>query len=166
MDPYDRILVATDGSPGSRPVLEHGVMLAGLADASIHALYVVDQRFPSAAENDIVVERMEEQATEALDAVETAAEPHGIDVTKRLRRGIPHEEIVAYADQYDIDVIVLGTHGRSQIGRFIHAGSVTERVVRTAEVPVFVTRIRPEDDPAAIDERQSVLPGVELSGGE
>ena len=162
MDSYDRILVATDGSPGSRPVQEHAILLARLSDAAIHALYVVDQRFPSATAYDMIVERMEKQATDALDAVSEAAKPHGISVTKHLRRGIPHEEIVAYADQYNIDIIVVGTHGRSKIQRFIHAGSVTERVVRTAEVPVFVTRIRPEDDPATTERGKIRLPGIEL----
>ncbi len=157
MDSYDRILVATDGSPGSTPVIEHSIRLAGLSDAEIHALYVVDRRYPSATEYDMVVERMEDEGTKALEAVETAATEHEISVHKHLRRGVPAAEIVAAADQYDANIIVVGTHGRSAIGRFIHAGSVTERVVRTAEIPVFVTRIRPVDDPAMADV-DSVIP--------
>ncbi|WP_138005069.1 universal stress protein [Halalkalirubrum salinum] len=171
MDSYDRILVATDGSPGSTPVIEHSIRLARLSDAEVQALYVVDHRYPSATEYDMIVERMEDEGTKALDTIETAATEHGINVHKHLRRGVPADEIVAAADQYDADVIVVGTHGRSAIGRFIHAGSVTERVVRTAEIPVFVTRIRPADDPAMADVDSKTtasrrrLPGIEPSGG-
>lgn len=139
---YDAILCPTDGSDGSAAAVDHACYLADVADARIHALFVVDERIAGADEWDMVVEHEEERGERALDAVAESGEKRGIEVERHLRRGRPHEEILDAASDFGADLIVMGTHGRTGIGRFIAAGSVAERVVRHSEAPVLTVRLR------------------------
>ncbi|GAA0537025.1 universal stress protein [Halorubrum ejinorense] len=140
---YDAILCPTDGSPGSDAAVEHACSLADLADAEIHALFVVDEMTAGADRWDMIVEREEERGERALDAVGAAGAERGVRVEKHLRRGRPHEEILDAATDYGAALIVMGTHGRTGVGRFLTAGSVAERVVRHSEVPVLTARLGP-----------------------
>lgn len=135
---YSKILLPTDGSRGAVEATETGLKLAERFDAAVHSLYVIDTRFV-AADNDFVVEEAERDAEQALDDVGDLGAEYGIAVEKHLRQGIAHEEILAAIEAYDIDLIVMGTHGRTGIDRLVHLGSVTERVVRSA--PVHVTTV-------------------------
>lgn len=137
---YDEILLPTDGSEGVQAAVDHALYVADLADAMVHALFVVDER-GAAGEWDVVVEREEEHGEAAVDAVATAGSERGVAVERHLRRGTPHEEILDAADAYDADLVVMGTHGRTGIDRFVNAGSVAERVVRHASVPVMTARL-------------------------
>ncbi|MWV65196.1 universal stress protein [Halorubrum sp. JWXQ-INN 858] len=137
---YDEILLPTDGSAGIAAAVEQACYLAELADARVHALFVVDEHVAGATEWDVVVEREEARGEAAVEAVEAAAVERGIPVEKHLRRGRPHEQILDAVDAYDADLIVMGTHGRTGLGRFLTAGSVAERVVRYSPVPVLTAR--------------------------
>ncbi|MFW6318285.1 MAG: universal stress protein [Halorubrum sp.] len=139
---YDEILCPTDGSPGSDAAVEHARYLADLANARIHALFVVDETIAGADGWDVVVEREEERGERALDTVAAAGAERGVPVEKHLRRGRPHEEILDAARDYRADLIVMGTHGRTGVGRFLAAGSVAERVVRHSDPPVLTAKIR------------------------
>jgi len=141
---YDAICCPTDGSHGSDAAVEHACELAALADARVHALFVVDESIAGAAEWDMVVEREEARGERALDAVAAAGERHGVPVDRHLRRGRAHEEILDAAGDYGVDLIVMGTEGRSGLGRFLSAGSVAERVVRHSSVPVLTVRTSEE----------------------
>lgn len=143
---YDEIVVPTDGSAGITEAVGQACYLADLSGARIHALFVVDEGIAGADEWDVVVEREEARGEEAVEAVEAAGAERGIPVEKHLRRGSPHEEILDAADDYDADLIVMGTHGRTGLGRFLVAGSVAERVVRYSEVPVLTARTREEGE--------------------
>lgn len=134
---YDTVLVATDGSDCAEAAASHAIGLAEVHNAAIHALYVVDQRYPAMSGIDSVVEQMEAEGEEALDAVEAAAADRDVPVTKKLRRGKPYEQILGYAVHNDVDVVVLGATGRTGVDRLVHAGSTTERVVRRTHVPVI-----------------------------
>ena len=138
---YDEILCPIDGSPGSDAAVEHACYLAELADARVHALFVVDETIAGADGWDVVVEREEERGEESLDAVAATGEARGVPVERHLRRGRPHEEILDAASDYGADLIVMGTHGRTGVGRFLAAGSVAERVVRHSEAPVLTARL-------------------------
>lgn len=138
---YDEILCPTDGSPGSDAAVEHACYIARLADARIHALFVVDETIAGADGWDVVVEREEERGERALNAVAAAGAERGVPVERHLRRGRPHEEILDAASDYDADLIVMGTHGRTGLGRFVTAGSVAERVVRHSKLPVLTAHI-------------------------
>jgi nucleotide-binding universal stress UspA family protein len=138
---YARLLVPTDGSRGT----DRALGLATRFDAHVDALSVVDETFPATSEYDVVVEGKEEGAEAALTAVVEACERAGVSVEPHLRRGRPHEEIVAAVDEYGSDLIVMGTHGRRGLDRIRHLGSVTERVVRTSPVPVLTAPLTVED---------------------
>ncbi len=136
---FSRILIPTDGTPSSDCAVENGLGIAAEYGATAHALYVVETS-SSMGHVDFVVERQEATGEDAVEAVERRAEAFGVAVVKAFRYGVPHEQILDYADDYDIDLVVMGTHGRSGLGRFVKAGSVAERVVRAADVPVMVAR--------------------------
>lgn len=135
---YSTILLPTDGSEGAAQAIDAGLELAERFGATVKALYVVDTRFVE-ADNDFVVEAAERDAERALDRAGESGADRGIAVEKLLRRGIPHEEIVDAITDHDVDLVVMGTHGRTGIDRLVHLGSVTERVVRRA--PVHVTTV-------------------------
>ena len=139
---YGRILVPTDGSDGSRRAIEEAVGMAELTGATLHGLYVVDTRdyntLPESKWLDLEDE-LRAQGEDALDVVRDAAES-GVEVETRIERGIPHEEILAYAEAEGIDLVVMGTHGRTGLDRFL-IGSVAEKVVRSADVPVLVINL-------------------------
>jgi nucleotide-binding universal stress UspA family protein len=140
---YDRILVPTDGSEGVTKTLEHALELARNHDATIHALYVVDRRFELAADEDRadLVERLTERGEAAVSSVAERANEAGVDVVTEVREGVPYKTILDYAATVDADVITMGTHGRTGRDRLAHLGSVTDRVVENATVPVFVVNI-------------------------
>ncbi|WP_436926848.1 universal stress protein [Halosimplex amylolyticum] len=135
---YERILVPTDGSEPSERATEHAVDLASQYGATVEALFVVDETYPATSHWDVVVEEEEATGERALDAVAEAGENAGVAVERHLRRGVPHEEIVDAADDYGVDLIVMGTHGRTGLSRVASTGSTTERVVRLTTVPTLV----------------------------
>ena len=140
---YDAILVPTDGSEGVDRTLEHAVEMARRYDASIHALYVVDRRFELAADEDRedLSERLTHRGEEAVAAVAPAAAEAGVDAVTSVRQGIPYKTVLAYTEEAGVDVVAMGTHGRTGRDRLAHLGSVTDRVVENATVPVFVINI-------------------------
>ncbi|WP_435178343.1 universal stress protein [Halorussus sp. AFM4] len=134
---FDRILVPTDGTPASECAVRNGLELAAEHDAEVHALYVVETD-SGMGHVDFNVERMEAEGEEAVEAVERRAAERGVPVVKAFRYGDPTEEILDYVADHDVDLVMMGTAGRTGLDRFVHAGSVAERVVRTATVPVMV----------------------------
>lgn len=141
---YDRLLVPTDGSAGTDRAVAHAVNLANAHHAAIHAVYVVDATSYAGLSMDTswegVGEVIEAEGERALETVRETAEDDGVDVETRLLRGSPATEIVDEAERADCDLIVMGTHGRGGIDRLL-LGSVAERVVRTATVPVLTVRV-------------------------
>ncbi len=140
---YDHVLVPTDGSATVFETLDHALPIAATNDATVHALYVVDQRITLAADADTrehVRETLEDEGREAVTAVAECAEDEGLDAVKGIRQGTPWKAILEYSDEEGIDLIVLGTHGKSPREKITSLGSVSERVVDNATVPVFVVR--------------------------
>jgi nucleotide-binding universal stress UspA family protein len=141
---YDRILVPTDGSSGTAKTLDHACSIANDNDATLYALYVVDKRLFLAAADDTKDEVRGNLEAEGERALETAADrtrEDDIAVETEHREGIPHNTIVDYAAEIDADLVAMGTHGRTGRDRLAALGSVTERVVETADRPVLVVNI-------------------------
>ena len=141
---YDNVLVATDGSTGTVETLSHAISIARDNEAVLHGLYVVDKRLYLAAEKDVkadVRQSLQEEGEVALDDVVVRGEEAGLTVETAMEEGIPHKTIAEYAEQTDVDLIVMGTHGRTGRDRVANLGSVTERVVQNAPVPVLVVHI-------------------------
>jgi nucleotide-binding universal stress UspA family protein len=151
---YDRILVPTDGSTGTAHVAMQAFDLAEQYEATVHLLSVVDDDVGSILGDarETTVE-LQEHGRRALDTLEGLAEVYLLEPVSELREGDPAEEILAYADEIDADLIVMGTHGRTGIERRV-IGSVAERVVRHAERPVMTVRL-PETDRTVTDAAQA-----------
>lgn len=137
---YQAILVPTDGSATAREALDHAVSLAERYDASLHALYVVDTRMiPASPHADDVIAAIRavgEEVTEGAVAVATRAD---VACVGSIRAGVPASEILDYGADNDVDLVVMGTHGRTGLRRYL-LGSVAERVVRESTVPVLTVR--------------------------
>jgi len=135
---YSEILLPTDGEPASEVALEHAVELADRYDARLHVLYVVDTAayasFDAGAET--IVSALKEQGEAAVESAVETAEAAGVPTVSAVVSGSPHAEIVEYAADEGVDLVVMGTHGRTGLDRYL-LGSVTERVVRTTETPVL-----------------------------
>lgn len=142
---YDTIVVPTDGSEGPTRAVEQAYELAAAFDATIHAVYVIDETYPAHSHYDVVREDMESEGEAAVDRIAANA-PEGVRVEKVFLTGVPHEEIVAYAEEHDADLIAMGTNGRTGLSRFVSAGSTTERVVRSSSVPVLTARLEDPDE--------------------
>ncbi len=138
---YDDILVPTDGSGGTERAVEHALNLADTYDATIHIIYVIDMSpsYHGVISSDYV-EELEEEGRDAIDAIAEQAEERNIPVEQEVARGIPSKRILRYADGNDIDLIAMGTHGRTGIGHLV-LGSVTEKIVRRSDVPVLTARL-------------------------
>ena len=149
---YETVLFPTDGSDPSLRALDYAFDLADTYGATLHALYVVDTTYPygdfdgGGVDPEPLLRALREEGDRALDDVEERAESAGIPLVRASREsGHVHRAILEYADDNDVDVIVMGTHGRRGLGRWI-LGSVTERVVRAADVPVLTVRSDSENE--------------------
>jgi nucleotide-binding universal stress UspA family protein len=143
---YDSVLLPTDMSAGVDRAIEHAIDAAGRYDAALHVLYVVDAEAYSSYPGDEYVHEFEglESALEragrdAVEAIADRARAADIETTTAIRHGIPHEEILAYADEADVGVVVIGSKNRPGEYRRL-LGSVAERVARMAERPVTVVK--------------------------
>ena len=140
--PFDRVLVPTDGSEHARVAVERGVEIAAETGAAIHLLSVVNiTRYGTDSETDALVDRLEEKAKCDLEAAAEGVAVDGVNVRTAVTVGTVAVEISTYAETEDIDLLVMGTHGRSDSDREL-LGSITERVLRTAPAPVLTVRAR------------------------
>ncbi len=138
---YDEILYPTDGSEGADAALEHALTLAGAMDATVRVLYVVDTTYlGSAAAEGTTVESLRAASEEVVAETVEAFADRGVEATGEVREGEPYKEILAAAGESGVDAVVMGTHGRRGLDRYL-LGSVTEKVVRAAEVPVLTVRL-------------------------
>lgn len=85
-------------------------------------------------------EAYRDELARRLEQVGDELRTSGLPVSTMLLRGAPHEAIVDTADREHVAMIVMGTHGRSGLSHFF-LGSVTERVIRTAKVPVMTLKL-------------------------
>ncbi|EMA35325.1 universal stress protein [Halobiforma nitratireducens] len=167
MSGFDTILYPADGSEGAGVALEKVRDLAETYDATVHVLHVVDTLHPAfglgedpnresspgmvgdpqGADTPMGGDR------ESPKEIRAEAEEYGENVVKDavgrlpdidthgvVRSGTPHKIVLEYADANDIDLIVMGTHGRTGLERYL-IGSLTEKVVRASDVPVLTVPV-------------------------
>jgi universal stress protein A len=152
----NRILFATDFSESAGTAREMARLLSSRFESELHMLHVVSDlslqvpefgmglSFPSFADATAEHRREMKERTEAsLDAEVDPAWLNDHPVITAVRFGTPFLEIIRYAREHDIDLIVLGSHGRTGIAHVL-LGSVAERVVRKAPCPVLT--VRPTND--------------------
>jgi len=141
--PYERLLVATDGSEAATRAARHGLDLAAALDADVTALSVVDDTVGGTV-RDLVGDESERAAGEACAAVEADGADRGVEVTRRVVHGAPDEEIVAAVDSTGADVVVVGATGRRGVDDVL-LGSVADRTIRRALVPVLTVGETPRE---------------------
>ncbi|WP_266080442.1 universal stress protein [Haladaptatus caseinilyticus] len=138
---YERILLPTDGSEASNRAIEQAMDLADTYDARLYAISVIDQSaIPPDVRADILYDELQRECERALKDIEMRASDAGIDVRTSIPQGTPYRAILDFADDHDIDLIVMGTHGRRGIDRYL-LGSVTEKIVRLSDRPVLTVRM-------------------------
>lgn len=139
---FDSVLIPTDGSERSRRAAAHGIALAAVYDATVHALNVIDTQaleigdFTNLAQ---IHDALETQGESATGAITELAAAHDLETVAAVRDGTPARTILDYANEAGVDCIAMGTHGRTGIRRTL-LGSVAERVVRVADRPVLTAR--------------------------
>jgi nucleotide-binding universal stress UspA family protein len=152
-----RILVPTDFSAPSRSAIAFARNLASRLGASLHLIHVLDDPFVTGAfAPEVYVpppadlrDRWIAGAEELLGAQLTADEHALFRSTQEVVFGPPARAIADYAATHDIDLIVMGTHGRGAVAH-LFIGSVAERVVRTAPCPVLTVR-EPQNREKAVE---------------
>jgi nucleotide-binding universal stress UspA family protein len=137
---YQNILVPTDGSDGAMAALEEVLDITEGTDATIHTLYVVDSTVAQPESGYVdVLDALKESGEAATRRVAERVEDAELTAERAVNVGTPHREILDYVEDHDIDLVVMGTHGRTGLDRYL-IGSVTEKVVRTSPVPVLTVR--------------------------
>ncbi|MFB6184474.1 MAG: universal stress protein [Haloarculaceae archaeon] len=136
---FDTVVIATDGSASAERAVTVACDLAAKFDATVHALYVVDEGDVEGSPADLRAD-MENALREAADDALAAVVDHADrEVTTAVRRGRPASEIRDYAVDADADVVAMGTRGRHGEHAFL-LGSVAEAVVRRCPMPVLTVR--------------------------
>lgn len=146
---FDDILLPTDGSASMAAVTDHAIGLALLCDGTVHALHVTDENAYLAVPDDVrdrVRDTLAADGEAATKEVADQAIEVDVPVVREVRGGNPPATILGYAREHDVDVIVMGTHGRTGYERYL-LGSVAEKVVRAATRPVLTVYVG-EDEPA------------------
>lgn len=141
---YDTILLPTDGDEGATEALEHALGAADAYGADLHVVSVVDRRVILAADaedKDDVRNELADDAAAAVEELAVRARDAGVATTTATPEGVPYREILSYVDTEPIDLLVIGTQGRTGREKRLNLGSTTERIVKKAEKPVFVVDI-------------------------
>jgi universal stress protein A len=146
---YGRILLPIDFSEHSKTTIAYARRIALRDDSTVYLLHVfqvpdyIVMPYPRqseySAEVQAHVSAAEREASERLDALNSELSAYGIRTVPLLRVGYPFEEIVEMANHYNVNLIVIGSHGRSGISRFL-LGSTAERVVEHARCAVLVVK--------------------------
>jgi len=140
-----QVLVPVDDSDRAKAALEFAI--ENYPDAAITALHVVDPgSFPAGGfesgvmtDADQLYENKQKHAEKLLESLSEHASDLGVDLETAVESGKPAKTTVAYADDNDVDLVVIGSHGRTGASRVL-LGSVAETVVRRSPVPVTVVR--------------------------
>ena len=146
---YTLFLVPVDFSEHSKKIIQDAGQLAALTGAGIRLLHVFQiPEFPAAfyhglyLENEAVKIHLETAKCEAITQLSLIAEQmraNGLQAEPLLRHGNPYEEIVKAAKEFGVDLIVIGSHGYTELGRLV-LGSTADRVLQNAPCPVLVVK--------------------------
>ncbi len=154
MTAIKRVLVPTDFSENARSALELALQLARTFRAKIVLLHVFEM--PAAAAQNVyhlLSKDLEESRLEIYRLLKSACEEALADLVRQfsgteapirpllIERGVPFEDVILTARELAVDLIVMGTHGRTAIPHLL-IGSVAEKVVRHAPCPVLTVRQR------------------------
>lgn len=142
---YRKIMVATDGSELVKKAVDTAVEVAKLSEAKLYAVYVVTSggvsitHLRDAGWEKAMKEHLTTEGKEATAYVETAGKAADVEVESVILEGSPAHEIVDFAEKNDIDLIVIGTLGKTGIQKFL-LGSVAQNVTRHSRKAVLVVK--------------------------
>jgi len=140
--PLRQVMAATDFSPSSAAAFEYGLSLARTCSAGVVIVHVMERSVSSMDFTtpfpDFTPE-FTQRTTELLQAWVDHAEREGVVATPALLIGLPFTELCEEAKRRSVDLIVMGTHGRTGLAHLV-LGSTAERVVRLASCPVLTVK--------------------------
>jgi nucleotide-binding universal stress UspA family protein len=141
-----RILIPTDGSECGLRAAEYGISIAKTLGAQITVVYVIDavifdeaHASFKAGEREDIVQKLEQTGQEYVNYVLGLAKREGVKADSIIAKGSPYQQIVDLANASNVDLIVMGTHGRRGPDRSL-IGSVAERVIEYSRCPVLVVK--------------------------
>jgi len=143
---FAKILYPTDFSDVSKKALDYIKQLKEGGSKEVVVLHVMDVRAVEALHRygtesgfEKLENRMKEEAEQSLAKIEKKLQQCGLEVRKKIKIGIPLREILKTEEEEDVSVIVIGSHGRSNLEEML-MGSVSEKVVRKCKKPVLVVK--------------------------
>lgn len=144
----ERILVPSDFSDTAEVAMRYASALANAFQATFHLIHVLENITPTGGwmagemytpPPAALIDAVEREADEQLKTTLAKLEPQPLKSVLVVRKGSPFVEIIRYAREQEIDLIVMGTHGRGPIAHML-LGSVADNVVRKAPCPVLTVR--------------------------
>ncbi len=145
---YKRVLLPLDGSPLAEQALPHAIAQARNSQAELVLLRVVEPFDRGTGLSLAAHERLNEQAAiwarEYLEPIAADVQQQGIRVQVVIVEGRPHVQIAEFAEGNQVDLIVISARGKSGLSRWL-MGSVADRIVRGATVPVLLVRALKEE---------------------
>jgi len=140
-----RILFPTDFSEPAEYAWQYALTFAQEFEAEVHLLHVVappprlTEAYTVTFDPEGTVQALMVEASTSLDGQVEAAKSRGLIFRREVRAGVDYREIIDYATKYDIDLIVMATHGRTGLAHVL-LGSVAEKIVRKAPCPVLTIK--------------------------
>ena len=152
---FKKIMIATDGSTCSEIATEKGIEFARLSGGTVYAVNVMSTAYlfsmgeyysSSMGINpnwesmyEVMHESLKKQGQQAVNYVKGLGEMKGVNVESILLEGNPSYELIRYAEEEKMDIVIMGTLGKTGLDRFL-LGSVAGNLVRHSKVPVMVVR--------------------------
>lgn len=146
-------MIATDGSDCSKLAAKRGVELARLSGGTVYAVHVVPTAYLFSMDGDYfssmgfspywepmyetMNEALNKQGQQVVNYIKGLGEAKGVKVEPVLLEGYPAEELIRYAEGEEMDIVIMGTLGKTGLDRLL-LGSVSGNLVRHSKVPVMV----------------------------
>ena len=138
---FEKILIATDGSEKNQPVVRKGLEIARECGSTLYAIYVIDETPFTSAQAEVstadVYTRLKDEGERAIEQVKGIAD--GVKVETRILSGRPAHVITEFALKNKVDLIVVGSQGKSGLERLL-LGSIAESIIRMADCMVLVVK--------------------------
>ena len=142
---FKKIMIATDGSELVKQAVKSAVEIARLSEAKLYAVYVIslgsnsiihslDEKWKNTMKKQLTI-----KGERAIAYVENVEKASNVEIESVILEGNPANEIIDFAEQNDIDLIVMGTHEKTELQRFL-IGSVAENVIRHSRNPVLIVK--------------------------
>lgn len=137
---YENILVPTDGSDEFNNIIKDAVDISKKFNSTIHIVYVARPVYGE-FKADELIKGLKKEGEKIIEDITEITKSLEIDVETQIREGTIHKEILNYAEENNIDLIIMGTHRYQGIEKYLTT-NITSRVVRLSDIPVIVMPIK------------------------